>query len=101
MTKMVLDNQQQSMLTEEEIQDWLADQIAKQLGIDVDEIDIQASFNSYGLDSVQAMNIASLGKQCFGIQLSPLVIWNCPNIKLLSQHLVEEIEASQLEVFEV
>lgn len=88
-------------MTAEDVQDWLADQIAEQLGVDPDEINIRASFDSYGLNSLQAMSIANLGKQHLGVQLSPLVIWNYPNIESLSQYLAEEIKAAELEMFEI
>lgn len=88
-------------MTADEMQDWLACQIAEQLGVDSDEIDIRAPFDSYGLDSVQAMSIANLGKQHFGLQLSPLLMWNYPNVESLSKHLFEELEASELEMFEI
>lgn len=88
-------------MTAEDVQDWLADQIAEQLGVDPDEINIRASFDSYGLNSLQAMSIANLGKQHLGVQLSPLVIWNYPNVESLSQYLAEEIKAAELEMFEI
>jgi acyl carrier protein len=85
----------------EDIQDWLALQVAEQLGIDPDEINLRVPFNSFGLDSVQIMAIANLGKQHFGLQLSPLVIWNYPNIETLSQYLAEELRDSEREVLEL
>jgi acyl carrier protein len=85
----------------EEIQDWLALQIAEQLGVDADEIDLRVPFDNYGLDSVQTMSIANLGKQHFGLQLSPIVIWNYPNVESLSQYLADELKNSEVEVFEV
>jgi hypothetical protein len=47
------------------------------------------------------MSIANLGKQYFGLQLSPLVIWNYPNIESLSQYLAEELQTSEIEVLEL
>lgn len=88
-------------MTAEDVQDWLACQIAAQLGVDADEINIRASFDSYGLNSLQAMSIAKLGKQHLGVELSPLVIWNYPNVESLSQYLAEEIQAAELETFEI
>jgi acyl carrier protein len=85
----------------EEIQDWLAFQIAEQLGVDADEIDLRVPFEHYGLDSVQTMSIANLGKQYFGLQLSPIVIWNYPNVESLSQYLADELKNSEIEVFEI
>jgi acyl carrier protein len=90
-----------TMMTADDIQDWLASQIAKQIGVDPDDIDLYVSFDSYGLDSVQLMDIASLGKQYFGLQLSPIVIWNYPNIELLSQYLAKELERSDVEILEL
>jgi acyl carrier protein len=83
----------------EDIQDWLASQIAEQLGVDADDIDVRSPFESFGLDSVQIMNIANLGKQYFGLNLSPIVIWNYPNVESLSRYLTEELQG--VEMFEV
>jgi acyl carrier protein len=88
-------------MTADEIQDWLAEQIAEQLGIDADEIDIKAPFDSYGLESVQVMSIAKLGKQRFGLHISPLLMWNYPNIDSLSQYIADELVNAELETFEI
>ena len=82
-----------------EVQDWLAEQIGDQLGIDADEVDTRVPFNRDGLNSAQAMAIATLGKQRFGLEISPLIIWNCPTIESLSNHIVEELDGE--ESFEV
>ncbi|NJO94555.1 MAG: acyl carrier protein [Hydrococcus sp. RM1_1_31] len=104
MKEKILETQRQlnpQAMTAEDIQDWLASQIAEQIGVDADEIDTKVPFDSYGLDSVQTMSIANLGKQYFGVQLSPIIIWNYPNIESLSQYLVQELETSEVEMFEV
>lgn len=87
--------------TVEEIQDWLADRIAEQLGIDSEDINLRSPFNSYGLSSMQAMSIATQGKQQFGIALSPLVMWSFPNIETLSEHLAKELAVIEVELFEI
>ena len=97
----VPDDRDSQSMSAEDIQDWLASEIAEQLGVDPDEIDIRVPFDSYGLDSVQIMNIANLGKQHYGLQLSPLVIWNYPNIESLSCYLAKELQASEREVLEL
>lgn len=88
-------------MTSEDIQDWLASQIAAQLGMDADEIDVRVPFDRYGLNSMQAMNIANLGKKHLGVNFSPLAIWNYPNVASLSEYLAEELKSSELETFEV
>lgn len=85
----------------EEIQDWLVDHIAEEINVDPDEIELGKPFSSYGLSSVQAMNLANLGKEQLGVQISPLAIWNCPNIELLSQHLFQELSVAAVEMFEI
>lgn len=85
----------------EDVQEWLVVQIAGQLEVDPNEIDIQTPFSRYGLTSLQAASITALGKQMFGLPLSPLVLWNFPNIELLAQFLVEELAKSESEHFEI
>lgn len=97
----VPEDRDSQLMSVEDIQDWLASQIAEQLGVESDEIDIRVPFDSYGLDSVQTMSIANQGKQYYGLQLSPLVIWNYPNIKSLSQYLAEELQTLEREVLEL
>ncbi|WP_292704832.1 MULTISPECIES: beta-ketoacyl synthase N-terminal-like domain-containing protein [unclassified Nostoc] len=88
-------------LTVADIQVWLTNQIANDLGVQPDEINIQVPFDSYGLDSVLAIAIASAGKQSLGIDMSPLLLVHYPTIESLSQHLARELEASDSEIFEI
>ncbi|ARV58019.1 beta-ketoacyl synthase [Nostocales cyanobacterium HT-58-2] len=88
-------------LTAADIQAWLTNQIAKDLGVKPDEIDVRVPFDSYGLDSVLAIAIASAGKQFLGLDISPLLLVHYPTIESLSQHLAKELEASELEIFEI
>lgn len=88
-------------LTAEDIQAWLVDRIAQELGVKPDDINVRVPFDSYGLDSVLALGIASAGKQFFGLDLSPLLLVHYPTIESLSQHLAKELEASELEIFEI
>lgn len=89
------------LLTGEDIQAWLIDQIAKELGVKPNDIDIRVPFDSYGLDSVLAIGIASAGKQSLGLEMSPLLLVHYPTIESLSQHLAQELEASESEIFEI
>ncbi|MBW4454712.1 MAG: acyltransferase domain-containing protein [Nostoc indistinguendum CM1-VF10] len=88
-------------LTAEDIQAWLVNQIAQELGVKPDEINVQLPFDSYGLDSVLAIAIASTGKQFLGLDMSPLLLVHYPTIESLSQHLAKEVEASESETFEI
>lgn len=88
-------------MTAEDIQAWLIRQIAKELGVKPDDIDIRAPFDSYGLDSMLAISIASAGQQFLGLEVSPILLLHYPTIELLSQHLAKEFEASGSEIFEI
>ncbi|BAZ50017.1 beta-ketoacyl synthase [Nostoc sp. NIES-4103] len=88
-------------LTAADIQTWLTNQIAKDLGVKPHDIDIRVPFASYGLDSVLAIAIASAGKQYLGIDMSPLLLVHYPTIESLSQHLAKELEACDSEIFEI
>jgi acyl carrier protein len=81
--------------TAESIQDWLVEQLAMRLGMDVDDIDIQASFESFGLESAEALVLLSKLEQWLGYSVPPVLIWNYPTIEQLSQRLAEgDLEGS-------
>lgn len=100
-TKLAAPSVEDTQFDVADIQDWLAAQISEQIGMDADEVDITTPFSSYGLQSVQAMAIAELGKQRFGLEISPLVIWNYPTIASLSEHIDRELSDDDSELFEV
>ncbi len=78
--------------TAEAIQDWLASQIAQRLDIEPDDLDIQASFESYDLDSAEALVLVSKLEKCLGVPLSPTLLWNYPTIETLAQRLAEDAD---------
>jgi acyl transferase domain-containing protein len=88
-------------LTASDIQTWLIDKIAQELGVPPTTIDITAQFDSYGLDSMLALGIASAGQQFFGMEVSPILLMHYPSIALLSKHLATEFAASEAEIFEI
>lgn len=87
--------------TTEEIQMWLISNIAAQMEINPDVIDIREPLDSYGLDSVQAIILAKKAEKLLGFKLSPMLLWHYPNIELLAERLAEELETSELESFQI
>ncbi|MDP5338532.1 MAG: acyl carrier protein [Nodularia sp. (in: cyanobacteria)] len=87
--------------TVEQIEAWLVSQIAEQLSIQTDEIDVKEPLDSYGLDSVQAMMLANKTEKFLGFNLSPMLLWHYPNIASLSKRLVEEMEGSESDIFQI
>jgi acyl carrier protein len=80
---------QKETKNKEAIQDWLKSYVAEILEIDSKEIDIQESFDRYGLDSGAAVGLTSDLEDWLERHLSPTVLYEYPNIEVLSQHLVE------------
>lgn len=87
--------------TAEEIQAWLVAQIAEHLNIESEEIDPQETFESYALDSAQAMSIVTKGEEILGFRPAPVLIWHYPTIASFSQRLAEEFEELDSEVLEI
>lgn len=79
----------QSAKTAELIQDWLIDQIAERLVLDPDEIDIQATFESFGMESAEALVLLTQLEQWLGYSVPPVLVWNYPTIAQLSERLAE------------
>jgi acyl carrier protein len=86
--------------TPEAIQAWLIQQFAQQLQIEANQIDIKASFESYGLDSSQILIIAGKAEKAFGFKLSPTLLWHYPTIESLSHRLVEDFVGAE-QIFEI
>jgi acyl carrier protein len=90
------DLQTQPTRTAESIQDWLIEQLAMRLEMDSDDIDIQASFESFGLESAEALVLLSKLEQWLGHSVPPVLIWNYPTIEQLSERLAEgDLDSSQ------
>jgi thioester reductase-like protein len=84
--------------TAEEIQAWLVSNLALELNISPDEIDVQAPLDSYGLDSTKAMVVVTKVQDMLGFEVSPTLLWHYPTIEALSQRLAEESEDLKTDV---
>jgi surfactin synthase thioesterase subunit/acyl carrier protein len=74
----------------EDIQAWLASKLAGVLEVEKDDIDFKAPFDTYDIDSTDALILLSELEEFLGFTISPAVIWTYPNIQSLSQRLAEE-----------
>jgi acyl carrier protein len=87
-------------ITPEIIQKWLVQQLAEQLKLEPDQVDIKAPFESYGIDSSQILVIAGKAEKIFGFKLSPVLLLYYPTIESLSQRLIQEFVVEE-QVFEI
>lgn len=70
-----------------EIQQWILFRLAERLEISVDAIDVNASFNEYGLDSAEAVELTGGLSEWLGEELSPTLVWEYPNVQELVDYL--------------
>ncbi|MBD2208739.1 AMP-binding protein [Nostoc linckia FACHB-104] len=78
-----------SVLTAENIQKWLVTHLAISLNLPSDEIDPQAPFVQYGLDSSAAVSITHELSEWLDCELDPTIFWDYPSIKALAGHLAQ------------
>ena len=81
------------------IQNWLVTKLAEELGVDTDEIEVDAPMEEYGLNSAQAMGLMSQSEQFLGFEVSPVLLWHYPTIESLSARLAED--ANNQETIEI
>ena len=71
----------------EDIRFWLVSQLAEQLELPMDDIDIHKDFTEYGLNSIEAVNLSGGLENFLNCRLSRTVVWDYPNIATLVQDL--------------
>ncbi|MGK7949277.1 MAG: alpha/beta fold hydrolase [Xenococcaceae cyanobacterium] len=81
---------------QEKIQNWLIANLAGNLGLSPEEIDINEPFANYGLDSLQAVRLSAELEDWLKIKLNPTLAYDYPTIASLATYLSgqqqEEIE---------
>ncbi len=80
------------VFTKEEIETKLVSELARYLKVSPDEIDIQEPFTAYGLVSWIALDMTSQLSKWIGCDLEPTVLWEYPNIEMLTQYLVAKCQ---------
>jgi acyl carrier protein len=73
--------------SQEAIQIWLVERIAKALEMGSQRIDVETPFARLGLDSRTAVGISGELERWLGRRLSPTLIWDFPTIAALARHL--------------
>lgn len=79
-----------NQINAEVIATWLTKNLAEQLEVEPDELDISEPIEDYGLDSAQGMIVVSRAEKQFGLEISPTLLWHYPTIEKLSERLAQE-----------
>ena len=80
--------------TAEEIEAWLVSNLASHLNVLPDEINVNESFDDYGLDSSVAVSTTGDLAEWLGYELEPTLFWEYPNIKAIALYLAEESQSN-------
>jgi acyl carrier protein len=75
--------------SESDVSAWLVARLARESGIDADEIDLAQPFASFGLDSARSLLLVGDLEGWLGRRLNPVVLWNYPTVEALARHLGE------------
>ena len=79
-------------LTALTIQTWLISYLAELLNIEKSEIDVNVNYDRYGLDSAAAAVMMGDLDEWLEHELDPTLVYDYPTVKLLAQHLAEEMQ---------
>lgn len=77
-------------LTAELVQDWLVEKIAHKMGVDKAEVPVDEFFDSFGLDSTEALVLGGELEAWLGFELETTALWYHPTPAQLAAHIVEE-----------
>jgi acyl-CoA synthetase (AMP-forming)/AMP-acid ligase II/acyl carrier protein len=80
--------------TAKDIEDWLVQRIAQQLGVSASQVSVHTPFLDLGMGSMDAMEVAADLQTWLDRQLSPTAVYNHPSIALLSHWLAHPAAAS-------
>lgn len=87
--KVIPRNKSKSKDVKQHIQEQLKEVICSLLKFNLDDIDLNTQFYSYGFDSISFIKFSQLLGKTFNINISPSIFYDCENIDELSVYLQE------------
>ncbi len=81
-----------SKLNQESIENWLVEQLADVLSLDVDSIDVEESLTRYGLDSIDAVTLVGDLEDWLDLELPDTLFWDHPTIEGAAEFIVDEYD---------
>ena len=73
----------------EDINGWMRDYLARKLNIAPEQIDTTESFDTFGLDSADAVRMIGDLEDFLGRRLSPSLAYKYPTIEAMSKYLAD------------
>lgn len=78
----------------EDIQDWFITHLAQLLEIEPEEVDVEITFDRYGLDSSAAIGMTGDLSEWLGIEVEPTLLYDYPTVESLAEYLAVEMAAT-------
>lgn len=71
----------------DEIEAWLVAHVAEAAGIAAEEVDVQETFDSFGLSSREAVTMSGDLEEWLGVRLPPTLVYQYPTVQKLAEYL--------------
>lgn len=81
-----------AQITYTEIEAWLIDNLALQIGIASSELDPTKPLTDYGIDSLMALLLAGDLEEWLDLQISPTVAWDYKTVRDLATYISNLLE---------
>ncbi len=81
------------MPTEKEIRDRLVQEVASYANMPPDRVDIREPFASYGLGSIEAVQLVGVLETWLGLTFDATLLWEYSTIDALAHHLAQAAAA--------
>ena len=85
-----------STMSEDSIREWLKNYLIRETHISSKDIDLQTSFEEYGLSSAEMLELAVDLESWLGYSVPPALIWDYANIDSLALNLKEKLLAAAI-----
>lgn len=79
--------------TEREMRDWLADYISSVLEVERENFPYDTQFNALGLDSVEAVILAGMMEERFGVAIDPGELYNHPTATHFARYVAGQSDS--------
>ena len=77
------------------IQNWLVNQLAEQLSLEAETINLAEPLTRYGLDSIDAVTMVGELEDWLDLELPSTLFWDYPTIAKSAQYLTENFDVSE------
>ena len=79
-----------------DLQRFLIEELARRIEVDPELIDPRQPFERYGLDSLNALRLASELEARIGCRLPATLVWDYPTIESLARYLADELNIREI-----